>query len=138
MTAEKNHIRAPVLLLLALFLLLYRPLPLCAGETLISGQYLSHAGQEIQLRITVAAPAPTTLIVLQHLPAGTEIEAASPPFHQYDAGTGEVKWLLTRVSPGRYFLNLRLAHPLAGGRINGEIRYKNPANGRLTTLPVRP
>ena len=138
MTAEKPHAHAPELLFLALFLFLSLPMPLRAGNALVSGQYLSSAGQDIQLRITVASPAPTTLIVIQNLPAGTVIEAASPAFHQYDAGKGEVKWLLTQVSPGSYLLSLRLPRPVASGGISGEIRYKEPASGRLTNLPVRP
>lgn len=139
MTAEKVHPRATGLLFLALLLLVSLPTsPLCAGEPLVSGQYLNGAGHDIQLRITVASPSPSTLIVIQKLPAGTVIESASPAYHQYDAGKGEVKWLLTHVSPGRYILSLRLSHPLAAGGINGEIRYKDPASGRLTNLPIRP
>lgn len=138
MTAEKIHPRPPILVLLALLLFLSLPGPVRAGEALVSGQYLSGGGQDIQLRITVAGPAPSTLIVIQNLPAGTVIEAASPAFHQYDAGKGEVKWLLTQVSPGRYLLGLRLAAPVASGAIRGEIRYKDPISGRLTQLPVKP
>lgn len=138
MTAEKIRPRPPGLLLLALLLLLSLPGPSRAGEALVSGQYQSGGGQDIQLRITVAGPAPSTLIVIQNLPAGTVIEAASPAFHQYDAGKGEVKWLLTQVRPGRYLLGLRLAAPVPSGAIGGEIRYKDPASGRLTQLPVKP
>lgn len=138
MTAEKIQRKIPGLLLLTLLLLLLPPTPLRAGEASVGGHYLSGAGQDIQLRVTVAGPAPTTLIVIQRLPAGTVIEAASPAFQQYDAGKGEVKWLLTHVSPGRYLLGLRLPRPLAPGAISGEIRYKDPASGRLTYVPVRP
>jgi hypothetical protein len=137
MTVKKFHSRAPGILFLALLLLLSLPFPLRAGNTLVSGQYLRGAGQDIQLRITVASPAPTTLIVMQNLPAGTVIDSASPAFNQYNVGTGEVKWLLTRISPGSYTLSLRLSQPVSGG-ISGEIRYKDPASGRLTNLPVRP
>ena len=139
MTATKHHFRAPGLLFLALLLLLpVLPMPLQAGEALVSGQYLSGGGQDLQLRITVAAPAPSTLIVIQNLPPGTAIESASPAFHQYDASKGEGKWLLTQVSPGRYLLSLRLSRPVPTGAISGEIRYKDPASGRLTHLPIRP
>ncbi len=139
MTATKHHSGAPGLLFLALFLLLTAmPMPLRAGEALVSGQYLSRGGQDLQLRITVAGPAPSTLIVIQNLPPGTTIETASPAFHQYDANKGEVKWLLTKVSPGSYLLSLRLSRPVPEGAISGEIRYKDPASGRLTHLPIRP
>jgi len=138
MTAEKISAHAPGLLFVTLLVLLSLPNPLCAGEALVSGQYLSVAGQNIQLRITVASPAPSTLIVIQNLPMGTVIEAVSPAFHQYDVGKGEGKWLLTQVRPGRYILSLRLVRPVALGGISGEIRYKDPASGRLTNLPIRP
>lgn len=134
-----KKIQAPMSgLLLVLLALLSWQTPLRAGEALVSGQYLSGAGQDIQLQITVSRPAPSTLIVSQNLPAGTAIEAAAPAFHQYDANTGEVKWLLTRISPGRYTLNLRLARPVASGAVSGEIRYKDPAGGRLIQLQVKP
>jgi len=138
MTAEKIHAQVPGLLLLALLMLFVLPTNLRAGEALVQGQYLSIGGQDIQLRITVASPAPSTLIVIQNLPVGTVIESASPAFNQYNAGKGEVKWLLTHVSQGSYTLSLHLLLPLASGGINGEIRYKDPASGRLTNLPVRP
>lgn len=138
MTAENFLTKMPGLLLLTLLVLLFLSAPLRADEALVSGQYLSGAGQDIQLRITVAGPAPSTLIVIQNLPAGTVIGAASPAFHQYDAAKGEIKWLLTKVGAGNYLLSLRLPAPVAAGQISGEIRYKDPASGRLTQVPVRP
>ena len=76
--------------------------------------------------------------MIQNLPVGTVIEAATPAFHQYDAGKGEVKWLLTKISPGSYVLNLRLQRAVASGGISGEIRYKEPVSGRMITVPIRP
>lgn len=138
MTAEKIHARAVGLLFLALLVLFSLPVSLRAAQALVNGQYLSGAGQDIQLRITVANPSPTTLIVVQNLPIGMTIEAATPAFHQYDASRGEVKWLLTRISPGSYTLNLRLQRAALPGEISGEIRYKEPASGRMINLPIRP
>lgn len=138
MTPKKIHLKTPGLLSLVLLVLFFLPMPLRAGEPLVSGQYLSGAGQDIRLQISVASPAPTTLIVIQKLPAGTVIEAATPAFHQYDAGKGEGKWLLTQIRPGRHLLSLRLAQPVAAGAISGEIRYMDPASGRLTNMTVRP
>jgi len=138
MHAEKFHAKVQSLLFAALILLISLPMSLRADEALVSGQYLSAAGQEIQLQITVANPAPSTLIVIQKLPSGTVVEAASPAFHQYDGGKGEGKWLLTQVKPGRYTLSLRLPRPVASQEISGEIRYKDPASGRMVNLPVRP
>lgn len=140
MMPKKIHTLASGLLLVMLLVLLSLPTPLRAGEALVSGQYLRGrgAGQDIQLQITVSRPAPSTLIVIQNLPAGTVIDAATPAFHQYDASTGEAKWLLTRISPGRYTLNLRLVRPVASGAVSGEIRYKDPASARLIQLQVRP
>ena len=138
MMPKKIHTLASGLLLAMLVVLLSLPTPLRAGEALVSGQYLRGGGQDIQLQITVSRPAPSTLIVIQNLPAGTVIDAATPAFHQYDASTGEAKWLLTRISPGKYTLNLRLVRPVASGAISGEIRYKDPAGGRLIQLQVRP
>lgn len=138
MTAEKNHARAVGLLFLALFVLFSLPVPLRAAQALVNGQYLSGTGQDIQLRITVANPSPTTLIVVQNLPIGMTIEAATPAFHQYDASKGEVKWLLTRISPGSYTVTLRLQRAAVPGEISGEIRYKEPASGRMINLSIRP
>lgn len=138
MGPKKVQALAAGLLLVVLLVLLSLPTPLRAGEALVSGQYLRGVGQDIQLQITVSRPAPSTLIVSQNLPAGTVIDAATPAFHQYDASTGEAKWLLTRISPGRYTLTLRLVHPVASGAVSAEIRYKDPASARLIQLQVRP
>lgn len=137
MMPKKIHTLASGLLL-ALLVHLSLPTALQADEAQVSGQYLSSAGQDIQLQITVSRPAPSTLIVSQNLPVGTVIEAATPAFHQYDASKGEVKWLLTNISPGRYTLSLHLVHPVASGAVRGEIRYKDPASARLIQLQVKP
>lgn len=137
MTAKKIPARAMGLLFLTLLLLFSLPAMLRAGQ-LVEGQYLSSAGQDIQLRITVANPSPTTLIVMQNLPIGTIIDAATPAFQQYNANTGEVKWLLTKITPGSYTLSLRLQRAVASGAIRGEIRYKEPASGRMINLPIGP
>lgn len=138
MPAKNTQPRQHCLFFLALLLLFAQPKQLFAGDALISGRYLSAASQDIQLQITVASPAPTTLIVIQNLPGGTVIDTASPSFNQYDAGKGEVKWLLTHVGPGGYSVGLHLARPLVPGGISGEIRYKDPRTGRMITLSVRP
>lgn len=138
MMAEKIPARRMGLFFLVLIALCCMPTHLRAAGTLVSGQYLSAAGQDIQLQITVANPSPTTLIVIQNLPIGTVIETATPAFHQYNAGKGEVKWLLTKISPGTYVINLRVQRAVASGGISGEIRYKEPDSGRMINLPIRP
>jgi hypothetical protein len=107
------------------------------GET-VSGRYTSSAGREILLQIDVGTPAPATVIIIQSLPPGTEIEQSTPELNMYKLERGEAKWLLKDMAPGRHSLSLRLKGPVSSGAVRGEIRFRNPATGEMVKTGVRP
>jgi hypothetical protein len=109
----------------------------CGGET-VSGSYTSSAGREILLQIEVGTPAPATVIIIQGLPPGTEIEESTPELNMYNQERGEAKWLLKGMAPGRHSLSLRLKEPVASGAITGEIRFRDPATGEMVKIRINP
>ena len=109
-----------------------------AADNPVSYRYLSASGQDIRLEIVVAAPSPASLIVSQVLPDRILLEQSNPRFQKYNPAQGEVSWLFTDLRPGSYQLSMRLATPVAQGRLRGEIRYKDPGSGRMVQLPTIP
>jgi hypothetical protein len=102
------------------------PAPVAAGGP-VAGRYLTGVGNEIEIELVIAAPAPPLVIVIQNLPVGTKVAGSTPALTKYDPAKGEAKWLLNKVAPGRMIVSLRLERPVAKGEISGEIRYRNGA-----------
>jgi hypothetical protein len=100
----------------------------------VSGRYLEK-GTTVSLEIRIGRPAPASLIVIQHLPQGTEIVSADPPCRKYNAARGEARWLLRKPAPGTLTIHLTLAQPAAA--VSAELRCMDPATGRLVTTEVR-
>jgi hypothetical protein len=101
------------------------------GEQLISCRYLNTRGQDIRLELAIGSPAPSTVIVSQHLPAGTVIEQAQPAVNRFDQRRGEAKWLLNGIGSGRLVIEMRLSKPVRAGELRGQIQYKHPVTGAM-------
>ncbi len=106
------------------------------AEGIVSGRYLTRTATELALEIKVGSPAPASIIIIQHLPAGTTPTAADPPYKKYNAKKGEVRWLLRKVPPGTLTLQLKLSAPVRPDQISAEIRCVDPAPGKLITTQV--
>lgn len=124
------------LILVGLGLLLW-PALLWADD-LVRCRYLAASGQEIRLQLTIGSPAPASIIVIQHLPAGLAIEAATPPMQKFTLSQGEAKWLLKKPQPGVLAVTMRFVRPVQDGEVSGEVRYMSPATGAMVVVPVRP
>ncbi|MDH5298354.1 MAG: hypothetical protein OEV91_04980 [Desulfobulbaceae bacterium] len=105
---------------------------------MVSCRYLQAEGQNISLRLDIGAPPPSMLILIQRLPRGTAIRAASPSLQKYDQATGEAKWLLKKLQPGSMLFTLELDQPVSAQAVSGEIRYKSQASETTVTMPIRP
>jgi hypothetical protein len=64
------------------------------------------------------------------------VVGAAPPLKMADHGTGQVKWLLSAPAPGRHLLVLKLDRAVTAGQANGEIRYREPATGKMVTRAI--
>ncbi len=123
--------------LLALLVFCLCSLPQVQAAGIISGRYLSKTDTELTLEIQVGAPAPVTLIIIQHLPPGTTPAAAEPPYKKYNAQKGEVRWLLRNVEAGTLTVQLQLQSAGQADKLHAEIRCMDPATGKLVTTQVR-
>lgn len=133
----KRATRRNRILAMAGLALLLLPL-LARAEELVRCRYLAAAGQEIRLQLEIGSPSPASIIVIQHLPAGLDIESATPPLQKFTAKQGEAKWLLKKPQPGVLAVVMRLNRPVQGGEVSGEVRYMSPATGAMVVMPVRP
>lgn len=108
------------------------------AQDLIQCRYLKSQGKQIQLLLSIPPSPPASIIVIQHLPPGTVIVRSSPGISKYIKNRGEAKWLLKGVRAGSLKVNLELAQALAGNQIHGEIRYKDPATGKMVRMRITP
>ena len=121
-------------LFLLLLLILAVPAQLQAAP-LVTARYVQVAGQEVMAEISIGAPPPPTLIVIQNLPPQVAVLRAQPETKSVSIDKGEVKWLLTGLKPGNYTLHLTLDQPVSKSAISGEIRYREPGGGMIS-LPI--
>ncbi len=115
--------------------LLLRP-GIVIAETEISGRYLSNRGEEIVLQLKIGSPPPTSIIVLQRVPAGSIVTASTPAHNKFKKGKGELKWLIRQPSPGQLRIHLHLQKPLPAGSVSASIRYKDPVGGTIRTIAI--
>jgi len=102
----------------------------------VSGHYLEKTGDRIGIELEIAPPLPPLVIVIQKLPVGVQVVEASPPSKLADLGRGQVKWLLSGLAAGKHRLELKLDRPAAARAGGGEIRYRDPADGKLVTVAI--
>ncbi len=109
-------------------------LPAIAFSGQISGNYRSTSGNNIVLEMTVSAPAPQSIIIVQSVTGTTRIKGATPS-PQKIAGAGQTaKWLLKDIQPGVRRIQLQLSGPLQGS-LQAHIRYRS-ADGHLQECVV--
>ena len=97
-----------------------------AGEGEITARYSQPRGTKIKWAITIPNPPPAAVIVIQSIPPGTDILAASPTYSSFDKGTGTVKWLLSSVHPGKVVMKMTLSQPIRQkGEIHGKIIFQD-------------
>jgi hypothetical protein len=118
----------------AMLISLY-PLPIAATE--IKAHYTSPHGKEIILTLIVGNPPPSTLIVVQKVPPGTEIVRSVPVYKSYRAKDGEIKWLIKKPAIGNLSIQLHLKSPLRAGSVSAMVRYLDANNGTFKTEVVK-
>lgn len=102
----------------------------------IRARYLKNGGDATVLELSIAAPAPSSVIVQQQLPPGTRIKHAVPAYTKFNPEKAEVKWLVKRPRPGVRTITLQYETPLSGQGASAVIRCKSPSSGQLMTITV--
>lgn len=107
-----------------------------AGAEGVRARYLENSAAGSVLELTIEDPAPSSVIVKQHIPPGTRIKSATPSYSKYAAGKGVVKWLFKRPSPGVKRIRMSYSTALSTGGVTAVIRCKSPSTGQLMTIHV--
>ena len=108
--------------------------PTSANAEGVKARYTQNNSTGSILELTIGNPAPTSIIVKQHIPPRTRIAEASPSVTKYAYGKGVVTWLLKAPKPGVQRIHLQYQKPLSGGAASAVIRCKSPRDGRLMTI----
>lgn len=122
-------------LFLGVLLIYLYPLPTAASE--IKAYYTSAQGKTITLRLAVGTPPPSTIIVIQKVPSGTEIIRSTPPYNSYKKKKGEIKWLIKKPGVGGLSIQLYLKNPVPAGSVSAMVRYMDAENGTFKTIVVK-
>ena len=121
--------------LLVLFCCLLLPaLSMAEGLT---ARYLKNSEKLSVLELIIETPAPTSIIVKQHIPPKTRIVNANPSVTKFAVGKGEVTWLIKAPRPGVQRIQLQYEKPLSGRKATAVIRCKSPLDGRFMTINVK-
>ncbi len=123
------------LMLLAACTALASSLALAAAEP-ADARFVKCKGGTIQIELDIRNPVPGSVILTLTLPKGTRLIAAEPPQNKYNQHGNQAKWLLRGLSPGRHHINIAVSNDIDEADVRAQIRYLNPANGRLNVVEV--
>lgn len=126
-----------VLTALTLLACLISTVPLSARE-LVTCRYLAASGTRIEIELTIGAPPPPTLIIMQNLPPDVNVVETSQPVKKFSQKPGEAKWLLMGVKPGTTLLSFTLSKAIRPGQLSGEMLYNAPDSGTMVRMPFTP
>jgi len=103
----------------------------------LQASYLENSGRQSVLEIRVEDPAPSSVIVKQHLPAGAVLQDTTPAYTKYNASKSVVTWLFKRPAPGIQKIVSRYESVIEGKGASAVIRCKSPSDGSLMTIRVQ-
>jgi len=112
-------------------------LPALSKAEALTARYLENSGTASVLELIIENPAPSSVIVKQHIPPKTRIAKATPSVTKFSAGKGEVTWLLKAPRPGVQRIHIQYEKPLSGRKATAVIRCKSPLDGKLMTIHVQ-
>ena len=108
------------------------------AKELVGCRYLTAEGLRIEIELTVNAPPPTTLIIMQNLPPGVTVTDSGPSVKKFSQKPGEAKWLMMGIRPGTTLLAFTLNKPVRAGELSGEMVYNAPDSGAMIRMPFTP
>lgn len=107
-----------------------------SAETSVTGRYLAGGGSDVRILLTIQAPPPKAFIVLQKIPPGVTMTAASPAPSGFQQDGTTVKWLFKRPRPGSILLSMQLSRQVPEHQLEGEISYRHPGSGSLVVRTI--
>ncbi len=128
-----NGVVESCVLLVVLCWLLF---PGTASAEGVKARYIQNSSTGSVLELLIGKPAPTSIIVKQHIPPKTRIAEVSPAITKTSSATGVLTWLLKAPMPGSLRIRLQYQEPLVKGGATAVIRCKSPLDGRLMTIRV--
>ncbi|MBU0483567.1 MAG: hypothetical protein KKB30_03530 [Proteobacteria bacterium] len=123
--------------ILIAFIILLSAKP-AGADDLVAARYLTVEPKRIELELDLRPPTPASIIVIQKLPSGTEIESSTPQVSKYDKKKGLAKFLLRQIDPGQTVITLQLKENVTKSDIHATIKYMDPASGKTTEIRIEP
>ena len=111
-------------------------IPLSAAAASVSGKYIKVSGNTTVLQISVGKPAPPSIIVEQSPGNKNKVQSARPKPKKI-SGNGTIKWLLTKIRPGKQQFTVTFASPLKGS-VRAILRYRDPSSGQFIEKSITP
>lgn len=121
---------------LSLAILALFPVGTLQAETNVVGRYLAGGGSDVRMLLTIQAPPPAAFIVLQQIPPGVKMTAATPAPSGFQQDGATVKWLFKRPRPGTMIVSMQLSRQVPESQLKGEISYRHPRNGELINRKI--
>ena len=120
---------------LASVILLLATAPISRAEPVTARLYQSGKTMTF-IELSLAPPAPATLIVEMKLPSGIEIVGTVPQFSKQNKNT--IKWLLKYIKESSYTIQLETRTKLDLGSSQVHIRYRNRDSGSIQEVQAHP
>ncbi|GEM_PF-1016698 len=102
----------------------------------VSAVYAQAQGTTLVVEVSIEAPPPSSLILVQNLPPGVTIVGAQPQPNNIDPAKGVAKWLLRNIVPGQVTIRMALDRPVAASEVSAEIRYMPAGGGGMRSRSV--
>ena len=130
---SRTHTPRPLLVLAVVFsTLIMIDMETCRAETVSA--FLKKNGKTLSLQVSVAAPAPSSLIARLHLPAQMKVVSTSPPGAKVDRKAANIKWLVKKPRPGTLQFSATTESAPNFSKVSGVVLFRQPGEGKLITI----
>lgn len=131
-----TNARRPLLLwTLVLFIIAMTGIEECSADT-VSATLLSN-GKTLTLQVSVADPAPSSLIARLHLPAQAKIVSTSPTGAKVDRKASTIKWLVKTPFSGSLKFSATTATAPDFSSVSGLVLFRHPKDGKLIKIAAQ-
>lgn len=107
----------------------------CQAETVSAS--LKKNGKTITLQVSVADPAPTSLIARLHFPAQMTVVSTSPSGAKVDRKAANIKWLVKKPRLGALQFSATTEAAPDFSKVSGVVLFRQPGEGSLITIEAR-